>query len=423
MLMSTLVNKTSLTSVAAAQQQIMAFAQCALAPERVSLFHARGRVLSAPVVSAVDVPPADNSAMDGYAMRLEDLSLAIIPVSQRIAAGQVPHSLKDHTCARIFTGAQVPDNAQLIVIQEDVDLVEGGVCIHASALKKGKEQGQEPGPIQGQFIRLQGQDIVTGQVVCEAGTKLAARHLGVLASMGVEFVDVYRRLKVAIASTGSELVNPGQALKAGQIYNSNRYLLAGLVDQLGMELVDIGIITDERSTTESALALAADKADIIITSGGVSAGEEDHVKGAVETLGKLDLWKLAIKPGKPLAFGRVKQTPFFGLPGNPASVLVTFMVIARPFLLALQGCNDTQSYSLSARLVNPPKRPSIRQEYLRVRVISNATSGLVLEAMTNQNSGVLSTAMKGDGLAIVKVNTCGEDAQEVEFLPFASFGV
>jgi molybdopterin molybdotransferase len=407
--------KTSLTSVLAAQQQIMATAKCGLTTELVSLFHARGRVLSAPLVSAVNVPPADNSAMDGYALRVEDLHLDIIPVSQRVAAGQVPRTLKAHTCSRVFTGAEVPDNAELVVIQEDVEVVEGGIRILPSALEQGQKKGQ--------FIRLTGQDVVLGQVVCEIGTKLAARHLGVLASMGISQVDVYRRLKVAIGSTGSELVNPGQELKAGQIYNSNRYLLAGLVDQLGMELVDIGIITDERSTTESALAWASDQADIIITSGGVSEGEEDHVKGAVETLGQLDVWKLAIKPGKPLAFGRVKNTPFFGLPGNPASVLVTFMVMARPFLLALQGCASTQEHSLNARLVNPPKRPSIRQEYLRVRLVSNEQSGLVVEAMTNQNSGVLTTAMKGDGLAVVKANTCGEGVLQVEFLPYASYGV
>jgi len=407
--------KTSLTSVSAAQQHIMSSVRCVLATESVSLFHARGRVLSAAVVSAVNVPPADNSAMDGYAMRMEDLNLDIIPVSQRVAAGQVPRTLEAHTCSRVFTGAEVPDNAEFVVIQEDVELVEGGIRIRASALAQGQKLGQ--------FIRLKGQDVVVGRVVCKAGTKLEARHLGVLASMGIATVDVYRRLKVAIASTGSELVNPGKVLKAGQIYNSNRFLLAGLVDQLGMELVDIGIITDERSTTENALALAADSADIIITSGGVSEGEEDHVKGAVETLGQLDVWKLAIKPGKPLAFGRVKQTPFFGLPGNPASVLVTFMVMARPVLLALQGCTNTQGYSLNARLVNPPKRPSIRQEYLRVRLVSSAQSGLVLEAMTNQNSGVLTTAMEGDGLAVVKANTCGDDAQDVEFLPYASYGV
>ena len=410
-----MLNKTSLTSVAAAQQQIMSMATCVLSNEWVPLFYARGRVLSAPVVSSVAVPPADNSAMDGYALRLDDLHLDIIPVSQRIAAGQAPTTLQAHTCARVFTGAEVPSNAQLVVIQEDVELVAGGIRILASALAQGQKLGQ--------FIRLKGQDVAAGEAVCNTGTRLEARHLGVLASIGVEQVNVYQRLKVAIASTGSELVNPGQALKVGQIYNSNRFLLAGLVDQLGMELVDLGIITDQRSITEEALALAADQAHIIITSGGVSEGEEDHVKAAVATLGQLDVWKLAIKPGKPLAFGRVKQTPFFGLPGNPASVLVTFMVMARPFLLAIQGCTTTQGLSLNARLLNPPQRPSIRQEYLRVRLVENTQSGIVLEAMTNQNSGVLTTAMKGDGLAVVKVNTCGAEAQEVEFLPYVVYGV
>jgi molybdopterin molybdotransferase len=412
-------SEPTLMPVTQAQEQIMAHAKCHLESETVALFNARGRVLSAPVSSAVNVPPADNSAMDGYALCVADLSLAVIPISQRIAAGQVPTHLVTNTCARVFTGAEVPGNAELVVIQEDVELVEGGIRVLSQALAQGQKAAQ--------FIRKAGQDVVVGQVVCEIGTKLEARHLGVLASMGIETVNVYRRLKVAIASTGSELVNPGQELKAGQIYNSNRFLLAGLVDQLGMELVDMGIIEDQRSLTEAALTQAAAQADIIITSGGVSEGEEDHVKGAVQSLGQLDVWKLAIKPGKPLAFGHVCNTPFFGLPGNPASVLVTFMVMARPFLLASQGCSQTSGHSIKARLANPPKRPSIRQEYLRVRVVSNHQDGLnsslTVEAMTNQNSGVLSTAMKGDGLAVVKANTCGVEAQEVEFLPYVSYGV
>jgi molybdopterin molybdotransferase len=401
--------------VTQAQQQIMAHAHCHLPVEIVPLFNARGRVLGAPVTSTTNVPPADNSAMDGYALCVADLALGVIPVSQRIAAGQVPLTLAAHTCARVFTGAEVPHNADLVVIQEDVEIVEGGIRLLPDALAQGQKAGQ--------FIRKAGQDVTQGQVVCEAGTRLESRHLGVLASMGVDTVAVYRRLKVAIASTGSELVNPGQALQPGQIYNSNRFLLAGLVDQLGMELVDLGIIEDQLSLTQAALAQAAERADIIITSGGVSEGEEDHVKAAVEKLGSLDIWKLAIKPGKPLAFGHVNTTPFFGLPGNPASVLVTFMVMARPYLLASQGCNKTSGHGLKATLTNPPKRPSIRQEYLRVRVLSEQHENLELEAMTNQNSGVLSTAMQGDGLAVLKPNTCGAAAREVVFLPYASYGV
>jgi len=404
-----------LMPVTEAQQQIMAHAKCQLPTETVPLFSARGRVLGVPVTSAVNVPPADNSAMDGYALCVSGLTLAVIPVTQRVAAGQVPHTLAAHTCARVFTGAEVPHNADLVVIQEDVEIVEGGIRLLPDALAQGQTTGQ--------FIRKAGQDVTQGQVVCDAGTRLESRHLGVLASMGVDTVVVYRRLKVAIASTGSELVNPGQALQPGQIYNSNRFLLSGLVDQLGMELVDLGIIEDQLSLTKAALAQAAEQADIIITSGGVSEGEEDHVKAAVQALGRLDVWKLAIKPGKPLAFGQVSNTPFFGLPGNPASVLVTFMVMARPFLLASQGCSQTTGHSIKATLINPPKRPSIRQEYLRVRVLGEEQGGLKLEAMTNQNSGVLSTAMKGDGLAVVNANTCGVDAQQVEFLPYLSYGV
>lgn len=413
--MLSMTPKTKLTSVADAQQQILSKAVCQQPTEKVALFHARGRVLSTSLRSHVFVPPENNSAMDGYAMRLEDLHLDVIPVSQRIAAGQVAKPIESNTCARIFTGAPTPINAQLIVIQEDVVEVEGGIKVRESALLQGQSEGQ--------FIRAKGQDITKGQVVCEAGTKLEARHLGVLASMGINEVEVYQRLKVAIASTGSELVNPGEQLAAGQIYNSNRFLLAGLVDQLGMEIVDLGIIEDDPILTRQALKSASESADVIITSGGVSEGEEDHVKGAVEALGHLEVWKLAIKPGKPLAFGQVLDTPFFGLPGNPASVLVTFMILARPYLLAQQGATEQHSYSIKARLMNPPQKPSIRQEYLRVSIVSDEQEGLAVEAMTNQNSGVLTTAMKGSGLAVIKPNTSGEEARWVEFLPYASFGV
>lgn len=398
-------NKPSLMPVAEASAAIMADVQCCLPTETLPLYAVQGRVLAQDLQAFVDVPPADNSAMDGYALRMVDITKAVIPISQRIAAGQAPQALDVDTCARVFTGAEIPTGAELVVMQEEVEQVAGGIRIigeHKS----------------GAFIRRAGQDVIKGAQVLTTGTRLSARHMGVLASMGIAEVQVYQRLKVAVISTGSELVDPGNNLDAGQIYNSNRYQLAGLLAQLNMEFVDLGIVEDDPETTKASLKQAAEQADVVITSGGVSVGEEDYVKSSVEALGELKVWKLAIKPGKPLAFGHVQGTPFFGLPGNPASVLVTFMVMARPYLLAMQGVTSREENTITVELTNPPAKASIRQEYLRARIVGQANGVLQVEAMTNQNSGVLSTAMHGDGLAVVPVNVSDEDARQVEFMPF-----
>ncbi|MDP6969056.1 MAG: molybdopterin molybdotransferase MoeA [Gammaproteobacteria bacterium] len=394
-----------LMSVADALSNIMADASCLLSAETIPLQQAYGRVLAEDLQARVNVPPADNSAMDGYALRMADLAQGSIPISQRIAAGQAPQPLQPQTCARIFTGAELPAGAELVVMQEQTQQLDDGIRVigehHAGA-----------------FIRRTGQDVKRGALVLTKGTLLSARHMGVLASIGVAQVDVYRRLKVSILSTGSELVNPGADLQTGQIYNSNSFQLAGLLAQLGMELVDVGTIGDNPQTTRDALSRAAAQGDIVITSGGVSVGEEDYVKSSVEALGELGVWKLAIKPGKPLAFGHIGQTPFFGLPGNPASVLVTFMAIVKPYLLAKQGVIGATDYSLPVQLINPPAKPSMRQEYLRARIIGQHNGLLQVEAMSNQSSGVLSTAMHSDGLAVVAVNTCGAEARITQFLPF-----
>ena len=398
-------NKPGLMPVTEASAAIMADVQCNLATEILPLHAVQGRVLAQDLQALVHVPPADNSAMDGYALRMADITRAVIPVSQRIAAGQAPQALLVDTCARVFTGAEIPPGAELVVMQEEVEQVAGGIRIigeHNS----------------GAFIRRVGQDVTKGTQVLTTGTLLSARHMGVLASMGIAEVQVYQRLKVAVISTGSELVSPGNPLAAGQIYNSNRYQLAGLLAQLNMQFVDLGIVEDDATATQDSLKQAAANADVIITSGGVSVGEEDYVKSSVEALGELKVWKLAIKPGKPLAFGHVQGTPFFGLPGNPASVLVTFMVMARPYLLAMQGVTEVQENVIPVALLNPPSKASIRQEYLRARIVGQANGQLQVEAMNNQNSGVLSTAMHGDGLAVVPVNACGSQARQVDFLPF-----
>jgi molybdopterin molybdotransferase len=397
--------KPGLMPVADALATMLADAQCLVDTETLPLYQASNRILAQDLEALVDVPPADNSAMDGYALRMADLDKPVIEISQRIAAGQAPTPLQKGTCARIFTGAETPAGAELVVMQEETEQVEGGIRII------GEHKA-------GAFIRRAGQDVQQGTQVLTHGTRLSARHLGVLASMGIAEVQVYRPLKVAVISTGSELVNPGESLAAGQIYNSNRYQMAGLLADLNMQFVDLGIVEDSAEATLKALQQAAEQADVVVTSGGVSVGEEDYVKASVEALGELKVWKLAIKPGKPLAYGRIGDTPFFGLPGNPASVLVTFMVIARPYLLTLQGAKDIHNRLQQAQLANPPAKPSVRQEYLRARITGFNDGVMQVEAMTNQNSGVLSTAMHGDGLAIVPIGACGAEAEQLEFLPF-----
>lgn len=397
--------KPGLMPVDTALATMLADAHCLVDTEALPLYQASNRILAQDLEALVDVPPADNSAMDGYALRMADLDKPVIEISQRIAAGQAPQALQEGTCARIFTGAETPAGAELVVMQEETEQVDGGIRI-IGAHKAGA------------FIRRAGQDVKQGTQVLTKGTRLSARHLGVLASMGIAEVKVYRPLKVAVISTGSELVNPGESLAAGQIYNSNRYQLAGLLADLNMEFVDLGIVEDSSEATLKALQQAAEQADVVVTSGGVSVGEEDYVKASVEALGELKVWKLAIKPGKPLAYGRIGDTPFFGLPGNPASVLVTFMVIARPYLLTLQGAHDVHNKLQQAQLVNPPAKPSVRQEYLRARITGFDDGVMQVEAMTNQNSGVLSTAMHGDGLAIVPVGAYGAEAEHIEFLAF-----
>ncbi|MDP6198665.1 MAG: molybdopterin molybdotransferase MoeA, partial [Porticoccaceae bacterium] len=354
--------------------------------ESVSITEALGRVLAADIKSSIDVPPATNSAMDGYAYCAADAVATKfkLRVSQRIPAGTVPNSLEPSTAARIFTGAEIPVGADTVALQENCKEVDGIVKVDRKATS-------------GANIRVRGQDIEAGRVIVSEGTKLRAQELGLIASVGVPRVEVFKPLKVAIFSTGDELIEPGMPLQAGQIYNSNRATLVGLVQSLDMTAVDLGVVPDRQEATQHVLKKAAMRADVIISAGGVSVGEEDHVKRAVDQIGSVDFWKVAIKPGKPLAFGHVGNTPFIGLPGNPASVFTTFMILARPFLMACQCSPINQLRSLKATAMFD-KSAEKREVYLRGRLTQDG-----VEIYPNQSSGVLSSACWGDVFVVQKI--------------------
>ena len=366
------------------------------------LLEALGRVLAQDVVSDIAVPGGDNSAMDGYALRAADAA-GPLPVSQRIPAGSVGAALQPGTAARIFTGAEIPPGADAVVMQENCVLEDGTITVS--------------GPVRiGQHIRPRGQDIAAGETVLGAGRILRPQDLGLLASVGCASASVYRPLRVAVLSTGDELREPGSGkLRSGQLYNSNRYTIAGLLRSLNLEFIDGGIVPDDPEFTASALLAAAESADVVISSGGVSVGEEDHVKNQVERLGSLDLWKLAIKPGKPLAFGRIGDTPFIGLPGNPSSVFVTFCLVARPFLLKMQGVTEAGAPSLQAQAAFSSTKPGGRQEYLRV-TLENTDKGLQAMAFGNQSSGVLSSVSHSNALAVIPPGTVVAQGDKVEVL-------
>jgi molybdopterin molybdotransferase len=340
------------------------------------------------VVAEVSVPPFDNSAMDGYAVRVADLqSGAGVPVTQRIAAGAVGSPLVAGEAARIFTGAPVPIGADAVLMQENAELEDN--LLQATSM-----------PVADQNIRLAGQDIAAGDVIFTSGHRIKPQDLGVLASVGVEQLLVRRKLRVAVLSTGDELREPGDSLSPGEIYNSNRYTLCGLMQQLDIDIIDLGICLDTAEHTEQLLRSAAEQADVIITSGGVSVGEEDHVKAVVERLGQVNLWKLAIKPGKPLAYGKVLGVPFFGLPGNPAAVFVTFGLIVKPYLLRMLGVDDVAPLIVQLPADFVIESEGRRQEYQRAKVVTRKGVSCV-ESFANQSSGVLSSASWANCLAII----------------------
>ena len=395
---------TPLLPVADALARVLAHARPGCAVTEIALIDALGKVLAEDVVATIAVPGDDNSAMDGYALRAAEAG-GPLQVSQRIAAGNGEAVLlAPGTAARIFTGAAIPPGADAVVMQENCEERDGVLVV------------SEP-VSPGQNIRPRGQDIAVGSTVLPRGRVLRPQDMGLLASVGRATVEVYRPLRVAVLSTGNELLEPGDsAPQRGQLYNSNRYTLAGMLRSLGMTLVDGGIVPDDPCATARALKDAAAVADCVITSGGVSVGEEDHVKAQVESLGQLDMWKLAIKPGKPLAFGRIGDTPFIGLPGNPTSVFVTFCLIARPFLLKLQGVSEPAPARLYASAMFTVARQGGRQEYLRV-TLANAGTGLQAHRFANQSSGVLSSVSYSDALAVIPPGATIDLGDTVEVIP------
>lgn len=376
---------------------------------RVPLTAASGRVLAVAQSSTVSVPPLDNSAMDGYAVRLADLPAvgSCLPVSQRIPAGTVGTPLQPGTAARIFTGAPVPVGADAVIMQERCEHGEAGVVINHL-------------PRAGENIRRAGEDIAAGAEILAAGTKLRPQEIALAASAGLPELPVFRRVRVGVFFTGDELVQPGEPLPPGAIYNSNRYALRSLLEGLGCEVRDLGTVPDNLDATRQALRQAAADNDLILTSGGVSVGEEDHVKPAVEAEGRLDMWKIAIKPGKPLAFGEVRKENgtawFLGLPGNPVAAFITFLIMVRPFVLRLQGVDRVtpQVFSLPADF--EWLRSEARTEFLRGRINESGS----VELYRNQGSAVVNSLCWSDGLIVNAPGKTVAKGDRIAFIPFSA---
>ncbi len=410
------MTKPPMLTAQQALDHLLSHAQAVGESERVAMQAALGRVLAENVNSLVDVPPLDNTSMDGYAVSTADTQNpgSTLKIAQRIPAGSVGTQLEAGTAARIFTGAPVPPGADAVVMQEDCS-VEGQadqVTINIA-------------PTLGQWIRRRGEDLTAGKTCLTAGTCLRPQELGVAASAGLTHLNVKRRVKVAAFFTGDELALPGESLKPGGIYNSNRDTLLACLKSLGCDVTDLGIVPDRLDATRAALRKASKDHDLIITSGGVSVGEEDHIKPAVTAEGRLDLWQIAIKPGKPLAFGAVRKSDepkggeawFIGLPGNPVSSFVTFLLFVRPFILKLQGREAKQPRSYLMRADFDWLKADRRNEFLRVK--TNEQGGLDL--FPNQSSGVLTSASWGDGLVDCPPNQLIKVGDLVKYIPFDAF--
>lgn len=404
----------ALTPVDVAIAQLLAAADSApTAPQPGATLDALGRVLAQDLHAPFDQPAADNSAVDGYAVRSQEVETGRpLPVSQRIAAGDAALPLTPGTVARIFTGAPLPAGADAVVMQEDAQPAAEGMRFTAA-------------PRPGANVRRRGHEIAAGSLLLPAGTRLRPQELGLIASAGLAQIPLFRPLRVALLSTGRELLEPGQdeaaQLASGaRLFNSNRYTLTGLLRGLGCQIDDFGIVDDTLAATRTALQRAAAVADLLITTGGASVGEEDHLISAIQQLGRLTLWQLAIKPGKPFAFGEVGTTPIMALPGNPAAVLVTFCILCRPYLLRRQGVREVAPLRVRLPAGFSVSQPGKRREYLRARLLRDAAGHDRLEPHPNQGSGVLRSAAWADGLAVVEPGQRVAPGDLIDFHPFAA---
>ena len=381
--------------------------------EKLALTVAHGRILAEDLFSNINVPPHDNSAMDGYAVRSTDFEgteEVSLPVSQRIPAGKMGEPLQAGTVARIFTGAPIPEGADAVVMQE-VCTVDG-------------DNIKITGPIPvGKNLRNAGEDIKTGDSILKTGTKLKPQDIGLVASVGIGEVTVYKRLRVGIFFTGDELREPGETLEAGQIYNSNRHTMHGLLENMNCEVIDLGTVEDTLEATKTAMLKAAAETDLVMTSGGVSVGEEDYIRIALEEIGQLDMWRINIKPGKPLAFGKVGDTSFLGMPGNPVSVFATFCIFARPFILKKQGATETKPNSFRVPAAFEWPNAGRRHEYVRARVEPDNHGRPTITLYSHQGSGVLTSTSWANGLAIIPADTVVNFEDIIEFIPFTELAV
>ena len=381
------------------------------AVENKLLLEALSRILAKSIQSSIDVPPADNSAMDGYAINTADIATkgkTRLPVSQRIAAGDTGQTLKTGTAARIFTGAPTPPGANAVIMQEQVEVVADTIEF-------------EVRPTEHQNIRPAGNDIKVDDKILNRGCLIRPQELGLAASVGLQSLPVYQKIRVGIFFTGDELVEPGEALAPGKIYDSNRYTLHGMLQKLGCEIVDLGLVGDTLEATKAAMLEATSKADLVVTCGGVSVGEEDHVRIAIEQLGDLHLWRLAIKPGKPLAFGKINHTPFVGLPGNPVSVFATFMLFVSPVIKTMQGRYWQKPTAVSVTAGFDWPKPDSRREFLRARLEQDESLGLVARIYPNQDSGVLTSTAWAQGFVEIAEGTMVKAGDKVDYLSFSEF--
>jgi molybdopterin molybdotransferase len=372
------------------------------------LLESFGEVLAESQCSTIDVPSADNSAMDGYALNTSDLKASgqtELVVSQRIAAGEAARPLQPGSAARIFTGAPIPDGADVVIMQEQVEAIDDRIRFDLK-------------PETGMNIRRAGNDIHSGDTILHKGRRLRAQDIGLAASVGLEALPVFEKISVGMFLTGDELVEPGNPLTAGKIYDSNRYTLQGMLRQLGCEIIDLGLIGDTLEATKTAMLNAAKQADLVVTCGGVSVGEEDHVRVAIEQLGDLHLWRLRIKPGKPLAFGAINSTPFIGLPGNPVSVFATFCLFVAPLIKTLQGRPWQKPLAVQVTAGFDWPKPDSRREFLRARLEADDNQHLVAKIYPNQDSGVLSSAVWAAGLVEIAEGQTLKAGDKVDYHSF-----